>query len=251
MTTVAGIEGSGVPRESADAARYFMLKSLTGNPAFADVPASAIRALVEGAEITRSVKGGVMYEAGERWDRLGFVVEGSVAMFAAGDEAKEHLYERAGPGEFFGVSAMFDGDAEMARTVVVSRTCVAAFADRDTVLKACREHGALAIAFAMTLAKRLRRTTALLADQLNLTAAERIARYLIGFTAGPGRSEALDPLPSMTQAQIGAAAGTVKDVAARTIGAFESCGALERERGHVRWLDRERLRALGRLEGPG
>lgn len=235
---------------TTEAARSFMLESLAGNPAFQGVSAPVIRALVEGVEIARATKGEVIYEAGERWGRLGFVVEGSVAMFAAGDEAKEHLYERAGPGEFFGVSAMFDGDAEMARTAVVSRSCVAAFADREAVLEACREHGVLAIAFARTLAKRVRRTTALLADQLNLTAAERIARYLLGFTAGPGRSEALDPLPLMTQAQIGAAAGTVKDVAARTIGAFESCGALERERGHVRWLDRERLRALGRVEGP-
>jgi CRP-like cAMP-binding protein len=236
-----------VPPAAADAAKYFMLDALTQDPAFRDVPVGVVRALVEGVAVGVAAKGDVVYEAGQRWDRLGFVVEGSIAMFA-GTEAKEHLYERAGPGEFFGVSAMFDGDAEMARTVVVSRRFVAAYAQRDVVLAACREHGSLAIAFATTIARRVRRTTALLADQLNLTATERIARYLLGFAVGPGRTEARDPLPLMTQAQIGAAAGTVKDVAARTIGAFEQQGALERERGHVRWLHRERLRALGRVE---
>lgn len=85
---------------------------------------------------------------------------------------------------------------------------------------------------------------------MSLTAQERIARYLLDFTGGPGLAAALDPLPLMTQAQIGAAAGTVKDVAPRTIGSFEKTGALKRERGHIRWLHRERLRALARIADP-
>jgi len=53
----------------------------------------------------------------------------------------------------------------------------------------------------------------------------------------------------MTQSQIAAAAGTVKEVAARAIAELDERGLLRRERGHIRFLDRqglvELLRELG------
>lgn len=225
-----------------------MLKQLVGDPAFGEVPAQVLHALVDGAAVRDARKGEVIYDEGERWDQLGFVIEGCIAMLANGKDAKEHLYEHVFPGHFFGVSAMFDGGVEMARTTVVSRKACHALIDRDAVMELCKQHGILAIAFAMTLARRVRRTTSLLAAQLNLTAQERIARYLLGYASGSGMSEALEPLPQMTQAQIGAAAGTVKDVAARTIGLLERQGALKRERGHVQLVNRDLLAEFARLK---
>jgi CRP-like cAMP-binding protein len=224
-----------------------MLRSLAEEPAFGAVPAPVLHALVGGADVTDARKGDVVYEAGAHWRRLGYVVDGSIAMVAYGEDAKEHLYEQANTGDFFGVSAMFDGGSEMSKTVVVSSRARYASVPHEDVLALCREHGVLALAFGQTLARRVRKTTALLAAQMNLSAHERIARYLLGFASGDGLAPALDPLPNLTQAQIGAAAGTVKDVAARAIGAFERAGALKRERGRVRWLERDRLRELARL----
>jgi CRP/FNR family cyclic AMP-dependent transcriptional regulator len=237
-----------VRKEAVEAAKYLMLKQLVADPAFGQVPAQVLHALLDGAAVHDARKGEVVYDEGERWDRLGFVVEGCIAMLANGEDAKEHLYEHLFPGHFFGVSAMFDGGAEMAKTVVVSRRACYALMDREAVVNLCKQHGPLAIAFAMTLARRVRRTTSLLAAQLNLSAQERIARYLLGYASGSGMSEALEPLPQMTQAQIGAASGTVKDVAARTIGLLERRGALERERGHVQRVNRELLAEFARLK---
>ncbi len=224
-----------------------MLRALAQDEAFAEVPAGVLQALVDEATVHDASKGDVVYESGEQWGKLGFVVDGCIAMMAQGDDAKEHLYEHTYGGAFFGVSAMFDGGAEMARTLVVSAKARYVTIDRETVIALCKNHGVLAIAFAMTLARRVRRTTALLADQVNLSAQQRIARYLLTFADGEAMAPARDPLPLMTQAQIGAAAGTVKDVAARTIGLFEKEGALKRERGNITWLDRVRLRELAGL----
>lgn len=238
-------------KEATEAARYLMLKQLAGDPAFAEVPAVVLHALIDGATVREARKGEVIYDEGERWDRLGFVVEGCIAMLANGEDAKEHLYEHVFPGSFFGVSAMFDGGAEMAKTAVVTRKACYALMDRGDVLEQCKRHGTLAVAFAMTLARRVRRTTSLLAAQVNLTAQERIARYLLNYASGEGMSQALEPLPQMTQAQIGAAAGTVKDVAARTIGFLERAGALKRERGHVQLVDPKLLARYARLQPGG
>jgi hypothetical protein len=45
----------------------------------------------------------------------------------------------------------------------------------------------------------------------------------------------------MTQSQVAASAGTVKEVAARAIAELERLQALRRERGHIRYLDRTKL----------
>ena len=233
--------------EAIQAARYAMLRTLAQDGAFAGVPAAVLQALVDRSEVLDAGKGDAIYEAGQNWGRLGFIVDGSLAMMAQGDDAKEHLYEQMDAGHFFGVSAMFDGGPEMARTVVISAKARYATVAREIVLDLCKQHGVLAIAFAMTLARRVRRTTALLADQVNLTAQERIARYLLNFATAETMAPAREPLPLMTQAQIGAAAGTVKDVAARTIGILEKQGALKRDRGHIQWLHLNRLTELAGL----
>ena len=231
-------------KDAVEAARYGMIRALCDDPAFGGVKPAILTALVESTELRAVSKGHVIYEGGQNWGHLGFVVDGEIAMIAGLGRDKGHLYEQAQRGDFFGVSAVFDGGAEMARTIVISQKATYALVAADVVLDLCRENGPLAIAFAKTLARRIRRTTSLLAEQVSYSAKERIARYLMMYAQNTGLAPAADPLPLMTQAQIGAAAGTVKDVAARAIAAFEQAGALKRERGHVRWLNREILAAI-------
>jgi CRP/FNR family transcriptional regulator, cyclic AMP receptor protein len=225
-----------------------MFKVLADDRAFRGVSAPMLQALVGRAAVADARKGEVIYEAGQDWGRLGFIVEGCIAMLAVGGGPREHLYDHIYPGQFFGISSMFDGKPEMAQTVAVSEKARYTAIDRDAVIDLCRTDGALAVAFAVTLARRVRRVTALLAAQMNLTAQERVARYLLEFAReGQGLCAAMEPLPLMTQAQIGAAAGTVKDVAARTIGILERHGAIKRQRGRVRFLDRTILSEFARL----
>lgn len=231
-------------KEAADAARYVMLKSLAANDVFSEVPARVLQQLVDLASVAEGRKGATIYKAGQRWGQVGFLLEGSVSMLVPGEDRKERQYEHAHPGQFFGVSSMFDGAPEMARTVVVSQKATYALIERGVVLDLCKQYGTLAVAFAVTLARRVRRTTSLLAE-MNLTAQQRIARYLLGFAGEPGLSPALDPLPLMTQMQIGAAAGTVKEMVGRAMTVFEKEGAIKRERGRIRWIHRERLMHLG------
>ncbi len=56
-----------------------------------------------------------------------------------------------------------------------------------------------------------------------------------------GLVPAAPSLSTITQSQIAAAGGTVKEVAARAIAELESRKALRREHGHIRYLDREVL----------
>lgn len=224
-----------------DAARYFMLKHLAAEDAFADVPGRVLQHLVDLGSLHELAKGASIYDAGRHWPHVGFIVDGSVAMLAPGEDERERLYDQATPGDFFGISAMFDREPTMAKTIAVSKHASYVRMDVDPVLQLCKEHGSLAVAFAITLARRVRRTTSLLAAEMNLSANQRIALYLLNFSAGAGLQRVRDPLPEMTQIQIGAAAGTVKEVVGRAVTAFEQKGALKREKGRIHWLNREKL----------
>jgi CRP-like cAMP-binding protein len=101
------------------------------------------------------------------------------------------------------------------------------------------------MALAAETAQRNRTLASGLASQVSQPIIARVAAALLPYAA-PEREfhPALPPLPTMTQAQIAAAAGTVKEVAARAIAELERVQALRRERGHIRYLDRSKLLAM-------
>lgn len=218
-----------------------MLRLVLGNPAFHDVTPSTLEAFVGKAQALHARRGAEIYQAGDDWERLGFVLEGTLAMLASEGGERAHLYERIGAGGFFGVSSIFDGEPEMAHTIVLSREAVYACVPRDAVLSLCRRDPSLALGLATIIARRLRTVTALLAEQVNLSTRERLARFLLNFAEGTGMRSSAEPLSAMTQTQIAAATGTTKEVVARLIGEFEDEEALRRERGHIRYLNRQRL----------
>ena len=227
--------------QSSHEAVATILRITAGNSAFRDVPERTLRAFAKLATVMEARRGQSIYEAGDDWERLGLVLDGSLAMLANEGGDRQHLYEQLRSGAFFGVSAMLDGEPEMAHTVVLSQRAQIAWMPSVAVFDMCKKDSALAIALATVIARRLRNVTALLAEQVNLSTRERLARFLLNFAEGTGLRSADDPLPAMTQTQMAAAAGTVKEVVARLIAEFEADGALRRERGHIRYLNRQRL----------
>jgi CRP-like cAMP-binding protein len=226
------------------AARTLMLSALEANEALEGISPETLGALLRSADMLHVRKGATVYRAGEDWDRLGFIIEGSFAMFATRLGDRNLLYEHIRAGEFFGISAVFDGKPQMANMVVLSREASYAWIARAVVLDLCRTDAAFSLALATIIARRLRTVTGLLAEQVNLSTDERLARFLLTFADGSGMAPASEPLPHMTQTQIASAAGTVKEVAARLISRFECSEALRRERGHIRFLNRQKLLLL-------
>jgi CRP-like cAMP-binding protein len=218
-----------------------MLRILSANPAFKSVGVATLEAFVDQAQTLRARRGQEIYKPGDDWERLGFVIEGTMAMLASEGGERRHLYEQIGESGLFGVSSIFDGEPEMAHTIVLSQEAIYAWVPRSAVLALCVKDPAFCLALATVIARRLRNVTALLAEQVNLSTRERLARFLLNFAEGTGMRSALEPLPAMTQGQIAAAAGTVKEVIARLIGEFEEGGALRRDHGHIRYLNRQRL----------
>jgi CRP-like cAMP-binding protein len=94
-----------------------------------------------------------------------------------------------------------------------------------------------------------RRTFQTLMGNLTLPMLARIAALLLPYANdGEGLQEAEPALRRITQVQLAAMAGSVKEVVARTLADLEELGALRRERGHIAYLDRNRLIEVSGIE---
>jgi uncharacterized protein (DUF2249 family) len=175
---------------------------------------------------------------------LGLMLEGAMAVFV-GAGSRERLLFHLFPFDTFNESEFFDGGLTMGRTVALAKTTRYATIAFDVLRSIAAEEPHFLTVLAAATAQRNRSLASELASQVSQPIIARVASALLPYAA-PEREmhPALPPLPTMTQAQIAAAAGTVKEVAARAIAELERVQALRRERGHIRYLDRSKLLAM-------
>ncbi|HEV7178467.1 MAG TPA: DUF2249 domain-containing protein [Candidatus Baltobacteraceae bacterium] len=181
------------------------------------------------------------------WPYVGIAFEGVLALSSGSGVARERIFYEIFPYEVFGETEFFDRAMTLGRIIVLSKAARYLRIPRDVVLATGLECPQLIIELAHVGAQRTR----LLADALTAQATQpilaRIASVLLPYSLPDrGLSAAMSPLPNMTQAQIAAAAGTVKEVAARAIAELEIRELLKRERGHIRYLNRQGLLDLVR-----
>jgi uncharacterized protein (DUF2249 family)/CRP-like cAMP-binding protein len=214
---------------------------------------SAFAALDAG--VRAELAGAAMWQTGRRgqtlvaensdWSFIGMVTEGIVARANGGGRERERILYEIFPYELFGVAEYFDRGFKMARIAVFSKSAHVLKLPWDVVSRVAARYPELTNALGIVLAQRVR----LLADALNIQGSlpilGRIARVLLPYAMPErGLAPASASLSTITQSQIAAAGGTVKEVAARAIAELESRNALRREHGHIRYLDREVLLEL-------
>lgn len=179
------------------------------------------------------------------WPFIGMVTEGIVARANGGGRERERILYEIFPYELFGVAEYFDRGLKMARIAGFSKTSRILKVPWDVVSRVAARYPELTNALGIVMAQRVRLLADALSVQGSLPILGRIARVLLPY-AMPERGlvQAAASLSTITQSQIAAAGGTVKEVAARAIAELESRKALRREHGHIRYLDREVLLEL-------
>jgi CRP-like cAMP-binding protein len=133
----------------------------------------------------------------------------------------------------------------MARIAVFSKSAHILKVPWDAVSRVAARYPELTNALGIVMAQRVRLLADALSVQGSLPILGRIARVLLPYAMPErGLAPAATSLSTITQSQIAAAGGTVKEVAARAIAELETRKALRREHGHIRYLDREVLLEL-------
>jgi CRP/FNR family transcriptional regulator, cyclic AMP receptor protein len=222
-----------------------VLSAIKRVPAFANVRPDTFEVLAREATVHTVRRGQVIIPEGTDWPNVGIVSEGVLAVGSGSTHSRPRIFFEVFPYEMFGEVEFFDEAPANARVSALSKLARYIRIPRPVLMSAAKADCAVGMALGRVCAQRSRDLMQSLATQGTMPIIARIAQALAPFAVPEqGLAPALAPLPNMTQAQIAAAAGTVKEVAARAIAELEQRGLLKRERGHIRFLDREKLVAL-------
>ncbi|MBV8117443.1 MAG: DUF2249 domain-containing protein [Candidatus Eremiobacteraeota bacterium] len=233
------------PREGRDAERNPLAQFLAGCAAFRGLDEPVFNDLAAAAIPQTGRRGQTLVAENSEWPYIGIVTEGIVVRAKGHETDRERILYEILPLELFGVAEYFDRGLSNARIVVFSKIARIVKLPWKVVADVASRYPPLTNALGVVIAQRLRQMNDTLTAQGALPILARIARVLVPYSMPErGLSPANAALATVTQSQIAAAAGTVKEVAARAIAELESRNILRRERGHIRHLDRQELLEL-------
>ena len=214
---------------------------------FALLPASELQRLAGRCTSRNLAPGQTLFEEGEPCRGLVIIAEGRVEIRQVSLRGREQVFHTEGPGAALGEGPLFDGGGYIA-TAVALTPARALSLPRAEVMALCRRHPGVALAMLETMARRVRHFAGIVGDLAFRPVTERLARYLhAAAVKEPVKPGARIDL-GLTQAQLAARLGTVRELVARAFAQLEKGGVISRVRSRVTVRDPARLAALARGE---
>src|SRR5271165_531158 len=225
--------------EQADTATF-----LSHCTPFQNARAATVRELAATASERSYRHGEAIFDEGESWPYLAFVRNGKVVLTLLSPDGKTHSLGERLAHDPLNETSTFDGGGATTRAEALTN-CEIVLLPQDAVLHAARNDAELAIGFLSEASQARRRSIDTIADLAFAHVLQRVAKFLLSYApATTGMARGLSGVENLSQAQIAAAAGTVRDMAARALLRLKNAGAVELDRGRVRALERDRLEAF-------
>jgi CRP-like cAMP-binding protein len=205
----------------------------------AGLPDAAIAAIAAIAAPLRRPAGAFVQLEGDPAEAMYVIAQGHVKIARTSAAGREQVLNVLGPGSHFNTVPIFDGGACPANAQAIGDVELLAL-PRDAMRRVAEQHPALALALLREFTGRVRHLVNLV-DELALhTVQGRLAGLLLAQAEAAERGAAGPPL---TQAEMAARLGTVREMVGRTLKTFEALGLIRLERGQISILDREGLAA--------
>ncbi len=204
-------------------------------PFYAGLPAQALAELAAEARLRTYARHELVVLEGEPPAGAYFIVSGQVRVFKLSPEGREQVLDRLGPGQGLNLVPLFDGGLNPA-SAEAANEAVLCLLPREAFLLAIRRYPQVAEAVLADLAARLRQLARLVEDLSFRTVRARLARFLLRQAGEPGRR--------LTQAEMAAQLGTVRDVVGRTLADLQHEGLIDIDRHRIVIRDRAGLEAL-------
>jgi CRP-like cAMP-binding protein len=203
------------------------------------LPDTAVAALAAIAAPLRRPGGAFIQFEGDPADTMYIVARGYVKIARTSASGREQVLNVLGPGSHFNTVPIFDGGACPANAQALGDVALLAL-PRDAVRWIVEQHPSLALALLKEFTGRVRHMVNLV-DELALhTVQGRLAGLLLAQAEAAERGMAVPPL---TQAEMAARLGTVREMVGRTLKTFESLGLIRLDRGQISFVDRDGLAA--------
>lgn len=212
---------------------------------FSGLNEQALRALAARAHVLELSRGEVLFVGGDQARGLYVIVEGSIRAFRESLDGHEQVIHVEGPGATIAEVPVFD-DGPYPSTASAEENSVVIFIDKHDIRRLCLEYPSIALAALRILAGRLRRT-AQLVETLSLQQVDqRLARFLLSEARPQGASDRTRAAIELvlTNQQIAARIGTVREVVSRALGRLQENGLIRVEGRSVTILDADALQSL-------
>jgi CRP/FNR family transcriptional regulator len=175
---------------------------------------------------------------GEPAANLYFVASGAVKVFKTSAEGREQILSIVRPGESFNDVPIFDGGPNPAGARTMGPVLLYGIKknDMEAIL---RDYPQIALNVIKVLARRVRHLVSLVEDLSFRHVISRVAKILLEHIGGEmGRG------PRLTQQEMAAMAGTVREVVGRSLKALEEEGAIKLDRHRIIITDKEALQKI-------
>lgn len=221
-----------------------------------DVTADALRQVPYFAGLDPALLGGLAGQVRRRAYRAGDVIllegqpcqglyvllSGRVKVFKTSGQGREQVLRLLGPGRTFNDVPVFDDGSNPGSVAAVEPSTVGFF-PKAQVLALVEKHPEVARAVIRLLAGRLRALTLMIEDLSLRSVVARVAKLLLDCTRG--QETVIEGAPGgcarLTQQQIAAMTGSVREVVQRALKALERDGAVKLARARVLVLDPDAL----------
>ena len=238
------LESSGDRRDYSCRMSTDKITALRGSQMFGDLEEPQLRALAERSIERKLSRNEVLFVAGEEASGLYVIVDGAVRAFRESVEGREQVIHVERAGATIAELPVFD-EGPYPSTVAAEEDSIVLFIDRRDVRRLCLEHPQIALAALKLLARRLR-TCAELVEALSLREVDqRLARLLLAEARAQGLREGsrltLDLV--LTNQQIAARIGTVREVVSRALNRLQQNGLIRVEGRRVHIADEEALKS--------
>ncbi len=188
-------------------------------------------------------RGDIILFEGEPAEVLYFVISGVVKIYKTSADGKEQILHLIRPGESFNDVPVFNGGANLATAEAMGPVVLYRIEKTDlaTILKDCPQ---VSLNILRVLSEKMTRLVMLVEDLSFRHVTGRVARILLEYTGSSGAQR-----PRLTQQEMAAMAGTVREVIGRALKSLEKDGSVRIERHRVVITDKQSLQETAGLAG--
>lgn len=230
------------PTNSAAGARRRDPALIRGIPLFAGLTETESTVLGRLLRNRRYERGDTVFRQGDPGTCLYLIASGVVKITRQHTDGREIILALLEVGDVFGELALLDGETRSADAVVQASGELLVL-DRDPFLDYLDKHPKVAARLLATLSRRLRHTDDLVQEAAFLEVRARLARLILSISEGKGGAPDRLPPVRLTQGDLAALIGASRESVNRWLKVFAQKGAIRIEKGVVRIVDLEALRA--------
>ena len=212
---------------------------LRSSPFFATLCADEIERIEKEIIELSFRKGEVLFLEGESCRGLYVIKSGQIRVFKSSPEGREQVLLIAKPGDSFNDVPVFDGGPNPASSSALEPSTVYII-PRETLISLVADCPA-AQAIIKVFATRLRHLTTVVGDLSFRRIVSRLAKLLLEMAVIEGGSS---PIRRLTQEEMAAMVGSVRDVVSRALRDLERAGAIKVEKQRILVVDPQRLREM-------